>query len=128
MISKTINKNKLSGDKIWKIFKNAASIAPTAFSCPIKYNMFPVHLGVAHHKLTSYDIVCYNNYRHHHRRRTVTVRSIQTLIDFAARFSIQKQKWNHRLILLFYDFSKIRGQACFHSRLRQNYKSEPAEI
>ena len=63
-----------------------------------------------------------------HRRRRVTVHSIQGLFDFSARFPFQKQELNHQLILLFFHVSKIRGHACFHARSKQNYESDSAEI
>src|SRR5436190_21765823 len=52
----------------------------------------------------------------------------QALFDFAARFPFQKQESNHRPILLFFHFSKIRGHARFHTRSKQNYESDSAEI
>ena len=63
-----------------------------------------------------------------HRRRRVTVHSIQALFDFAARFPFQKQESNHRLILLFIHFSKICRLARFHTWSKQNYESDSAEI
>jgi len=48
--------------------------------------------------------------------------------EIAARFPFQKQESNHRPILLFFHFSKIRGHARFHTRSKQNYKSDSAEI
>ena len=41
-----------------------------------------------------------------HRRRRVTLHSIQALFDFAARFPFQKQESNHRRILFFSIFVK----------------------
>jgi len=58
------------------------------------------------------------------KRRRVTIHTIQALFDFAARFAFQKHESNHRPILLFLHFSKIR----FHTQSKQNYESESAEI
>ena len=63
-----------------------------------------------------------------HRRRRVTVHSIQALFDFAARFPFQKQESNHRPIFLFFHFCKIRGHARFDTRSKQNYESDSTEI
>jgi hypothetical protein len=63
-----------------------------------------------------------------HQRRRVTVHSIQALFDFAAQFPFQKQELNHRPILLFFHFSKIRGHACFHTWSKQYYESNLAEM
>jgi len=63
-----------------------------------------------------------------HRRRKVTVHSIQALFDFDARFPFQKQESNHRSILVFFHFSKIRGHASFQNKSKQNYESDSAEI
>jgi hypothetical protein len=64
----------------------------------------------------------------HHRRRRVTVHSIQALFDFAARFPFQKQESNHQPILLFFHFSKICRHTRFHMLSKQNYESNSAEI
>ena len=48
--------------------------------------------------------------------------------DFAARFPFQKQESNHRPILLFFHFCKIRGHTCFHTQLKQNYEPDSPEI
>jgi len=58
----------------------------------------------------------------------VTVHSIQALFDFAARFPCQKQESNHRPILLFLHFCKIRGHVRFHTQSKLNYESDSAEI
>jgi len=63
-----------------------------------------------------------------HRRRRVNVHSIQELFHFAARFPFEKQESNHRPILLFLHFSKIREHVRFHTQSKRNYESYSAEI
>ncbi len=63
-----------------------------------------------------------------HRRRTVTVHSIQSLFDFISRFPFQKQVSNHRSILLFFHFFKIRGPTRFYTESKQNHKFTSTEI
>ena len=63
-----------------------------------------------------------------HRRRRVTVQSIQALFDFVAWFPFQKQESYHRPILLFFHFCQINAHICSHMRSKQNYESNSTEI
>lgn len=58
-----------------------------------------------------------------HQARKVTVHNIKTLFDFIARVPFQKQEANPDRYC-FFNFLHSR----FHTWLKQNYESDPAEI
>jgi len=66
---------------------------------------------------------------------TVAIEGEESLYTESKRFLIslrdfpsKKQESNHRPILLFFHFSKIRGHARFHTQSKQNYESDSAEV